>query len=238
MTQEALTILLIFLSLDALVLLWLLALRIRKELLHRKIRHFGDKAEEEVIEYIKREFPGAVLLNNIFLKTENATTQLDHVLLCKWGIFVIETKSHNGHITCEGKRWVQIYGDKVVRFHSPLLQNEAHRKALIHILQRSRRFRNLPVKGLVVFTSKKVYFSKRLDDVLRLQELAPYIKSGGKFTRSNRKAVTAKPGSFYLSRAKLEALEKLIRRAQVRSKKRKREHEKQQKQWRQSQWNP
>lgn len=236
MTREALIILTVFLSLDAAVLLCLLVWKIRKELQHRRIRHYGDRAEEEVISYIEREFPGAILLNNVFLKTESATTQLDHILLCKWGVFVIETKSHNGKIRCEGKRWVQIYGDKVVKFHSPLLQNEIHRKALVRVLRRSKRFRDLPVKGLVVFTSKKVYFSQRHDGVLRLSELAPFIKSGGKTTQINRRAVTAKPGRGYLTRAKLEALEKWIRRAKVRSIKRKREHEKQQKRMNQNGW--
>lgn len=238
MTRDALTILLIFLSLDAAVLLLLLILRIRKELLRRKIRHFGDRAEEEVVRYIEEEFPGAILLNDIFLRTEHAVTQIDHILLCKWGVFVIETKSHNGLIQTEGKNWVQIYGDKVVRFHSPVLQNEIHRKALVRVLRRSRRFQNLPVKALVVFTSQKMLrFSKRQEGVLRLQELAPYVKSGGKTTRSNRKAVTAKPGGSYLSREKLEAIEKCIRRARIRSEKQKREHEKRQKRIKQNGWN-
>jgi len=226
MTPNALLILLIFLSVDAIALLVLLIFHIKKELRHQKIRHYGDRAEEIVKEYVQREFPGAVLINNLFLKTEHATTQLDHVLLCKWGVFVLETKSHNGKINTEGREWVQIHGEKVVRFHSPLIQNETHRKALVRVLQKSRRFRTLPVTGLVIFTSRRVSFSKKQEGVLRLSELAPYVKSGGQYQIKKRGPITAKPGGTYLSKEKIEALEKLIRRSRVRSRSRKRDHEK------------
>lgn len=226
MTPTARLILLIFLAVDALALLALLIFHIKKELHHQRIRHYGDHAEELVKEYVEREFPDAVLINNFFLKTEYATTQLDHVLLCKWGVFVLETKSHNGKINTEGRDWVQIHGEKVVRFHSPLIQNEIHRKALVHVLRKSRRFQSLPVTGLVIFTSRRVSFSKKPEGVLRLSELAPYVKSGGQHTGRKRGPITAKPGGTYLSKEKIEALEKLIRRSRVRSRSRKRDHEK------------
>lgn len=226
MTPGALLILLIFLSVDALALLILLIFHIKKEVRHQKIRHYGDRAEELVKEYVEREFPGAVLINNLFLKTDYATTQLDHVLICKWGVFVLETKSHNGRINTQGREWVQIHGEKVVRFHSPLIQNEVHRKALIRVLQKSRRFRSLPVTGLVIFTSRRVTFSKKQEGVLRLSELAPYVKSGGERLGGRRGPITAKPGGTYLSREKIEAIEKLIRHSRVRSRSRKRDHEK------------
>lgn len=224
MTPSFHQILLIFLSVDALALLILLLFRIRKEIRRNRIRHFGDRAEEAVAEYIEKEFPGACLMNNVFLKTERATTQIDHILLCKWGVFVIETKSHNGKINIEDRRWVQIYKDKVVRFHSPIKQNESHVRALVRVLSRSRSLGKIPVKGIVVFTSKKVHFSKRCPGVIRLEELSHFIKSGGEI-RKTRGALTAKPGTFYLNRAKIQALEKWIRKMSVRSRKRKREHE-------------
>jgi restriction system protein len=43
--------------------------------------------------------------HNLILPTENGTTQIDHVLLSVYGIFVVETKNYEG--------W--IYGDKTQR---------------------------------------------------------------------------------------------------------------------------
>ena len=217
-------ILLVFLSVDTAALIVLLFNKIRKEWRQKKIRHFGDRAEMAVSNYIEKEFPGAVLLNNVFLKTKEHFTQIDHILLCKWGVYVIETKSHNGHISSEKREWVQFYNDKVIRFHSPVLQNANHCKALEYVLQKNRSLRGIPVKGVVVFTSRKVTFSKPHYGVIRLFELGPFIKSGGKTTR-RRGAVTADPRGFYLTKNKILALEKAIRKGSAKSMRRKREHE-------------
>ncbi len=221
---DASLILFIFLSVDALVLLLLLILHIRRTLRQNRIRHYGDRAEEEVKQYLQTQFPNATLLHNVFLKTEHGVTQIDHILLCKWGVFVIETKSHNGRIDTEKREWVQIYKDKVIRFHSPVLQNETHRMALVRILKKNPAFRSLRVTGLVVFTSQKVSFSRRPEGVLRLSELAQVIKSGSKTGFSRHSAFTAKPGSHYLSSAKQKSLEKWIRKHCTRSRKLTKDH--------------
>ncbi len=217
--------LLIFLGVDTIALLFLLISYLKKEAKRKEIRHYGDRAEEKVRDYIEGEFPGAVLLNNIFLKTDRGgITQIDHILLCKWGVFVIETKSHNGKILVEKRDWVQIYGDKVVHFHSPFLQNEVHRKALCRVLNESRHFSKTKVTGLVVFTSDKVYFSKKTEGVIRLRDLAPLVKYGS--TLGNRhRAVTATPKRSYLSRQKILALEKLIKKQSIQSLRKQSRHE-------------
>ncbi|MFM7001908.1 MAG: nuclease-related domain-containing protein, partial [Limnohabitans sp.] len=40
--------------------------------------------------------PSWHLLNNITLKTVNGTTQIDHILVSRYGVFVIETKHYSG----------------------------------------------------------------------------------------------------------------------------------------------
>lgn len=224
MTETVLYALLAFVAVDVIAILALLLYKIHKEAVHSKIRHFGDRAELEVKEYLEREFPGAALFHNVFLKTRRGSTQIDHILVSKWGLFIIETKSHNGRINVGKKEWVQIYGEKVVRFHSPVLQNESHQRALRNILASHRSLRNVPVRGLVVFTSKKVHFSKRVTGVLRLEELAPYIKSGGTETRRHA-VLTANAHISYLTRQKISAIEKVIGRNLVRSAGRRRLHE-------------
>ena len=218
-------ILLVFLSVDALALLILLIFKIRKEWRRQKVRHFGDRAEETVSQKLKEEFPGSVVLNNIFLKTPQGSTQIDHILLCKWGVFVIETKSHNGTIRMEKKEWVQIYGDKVVRFHSPLLQNESHIKAVKAILSKHRALRNLPVRGLVVFTSNKLHLTVQKEGVIRLNQLSPYIKSGGK-TKSHRALLTATPGRHYLSKQKIAQIERALKKGTAKGHGSRKQHEK------------
>lgn len=225
MNDSVLYAVLAFLIVDAAALLGLILYKLHKAAVRRRILHYGDHAEREVKEYLEYNFPGAVILHDVFLKTRRGSTQIDHILISKWGLFLIETKSHNGRINVGKREWVQIYGEKVVRFHSPVLQNESHQRALRHVLSPYRALKGVPVRGLVVFTSKKVHFSKRVTGVLRLDELAPFIKSGGTETRS-RAVLTAKGHQKYLTRQKISALEKVIRRNLVHSPGNRYRHEK------------
>lgn len=71
-------------------------------------------------------------LNNITLQTENGTTQIDHIIVSKYGIFVIEAKNMDGWIFGDVKsaQWTQNLFGKKYRFQNPLHQNYRHTKAL------------------------------------------------------------------------------------------------------------
>lgn len=54
-------------------------------------------------------------LHNVIIPTDNGTTQIDHLLISRYGIFVIETKNIRGWIfgTADGPKWTQsLYGSK------------------------------------------------------------------------------------------------------------------------------
>ena len=68
------------------------------------------------------------------------TTQLDHVVVSPFGIFVIETKNYRGWIFGSEKQaqWTQqIYRQKN-RFQNPLHQNDLHVRALMECLELPR----------------------------------------------------------------------------------------------------
>lgn len=222
MAQDIKLILVVFLAVDTVALLALLFFHLRSVWKQNKIEHYGDRAEKTVRQYITENFPGAVLLNDIFLKSGKGNTQIDHILLCRWGIYVIETKSHNGRIQIAEKQWVQHYGDKVIRFHSPVKQNEVHIKALKQLLSEEKRFSKIPVKGIVVFTSKKVSFSEHVPGVIRLNRLSSAIKGGG--SAAMRGPVTARPGRFYLSKGQIRDLGKYILKRRDRNTARRKKH--------------
>ena len=75
-------------------------------------------------------------LNNITLQTENGTTQIDHIIVSKYGIFVIEAKNMDGWIFGDVKsaQWTQNLFGKKYRFQNPLHQNYRHTKALQEFL--------------------------------------------------------------------------------------------------------
>lgn len=75
--------------------------------------------------------------HNLIVSTRNGTTQIDHVLLSKYGIFVIETKNYEGWIFGDEhqKMWTQVLYGKKSQFQNPLHQNFRHTKALTEHLR-------------------------------------------------------------------------------------------------------
>lgn len=76
-------------------------------------------------------------LNNVTLNTSNGTTQIDHIIVSRFGIFVVETKNYQGWIFgSEGQpEWTQsLPGGKKYKFQNPLNQNYRHIKALAEFL--------------------------------------------------------------------------------------------------------
>lgn len=74
--------------------------------------------------------------HNLIVSTRNGTTQIDHVLLSRFGIFVIETKNYNGWIFGgkDQRSWTQVLYGKKQSFQNPLHQNYRHVKALSEYL--------------------------------------------------------------------------------------------------------
>ncbi len=75
-------------------------------------------------------------LNNVTISTSNGTTQIDHIIVSRYGIFVIETKNMEGWIFGDEKQshWTQSLYGKKFRFQNPLHQNYRHIKALEEFL--------------------------------------------------------------------------------------------------------
>ena len=77
------------------------------------------------------------LLNDCTLLDEqNQTTQIDHILLSPFGIFVIETKNYKGWIfgSERQKNWTQKIYKKSYKFQNLLHQNYKHQKVLEYVL--------------------------------------------------------------------------------------------------------
>ena len=70
--------------------------------------------------------------HNVTLNTPDGTTQIDHVFLSPYGIFVLETKNMSGWIFASEKQaqWTQKFPKHSFKFQNPLRQNHKHLKAL------------------------------------------------------------------------------------------------------------
>ena len=77
-------------------------------------------------------------VHNVTLRTPDGTTQIDHVIACPYGAFVIETKFMQGLLfgRTEQRYWTQRIGRRSYRFKNPLRQNFKYvqaLKALLHL---------------------------------------------------------------------------------------------------------
>ena len=83
------------------------------------------------------KLPGEYLfLSDVMLEIDGKTTQIDHIVFSKYGIFVIETKQRNTYITGNehDKYWIVKAGRKKHYMYNPIHQNYGHKKAIEQIL--------------------------------------------------------------------------------------------------------
>ena len=91
------------------------------------------------------------VLHNVTIPLQNGSTQIDHIVLSRYGIFVIETKNYNGSIygVEHGEYWSQYLGKQKNQFYNPILQNAGHVRAMQKSLN---AFKDCPYIPIVVFS--------------------------------------------------------------------------------------
>ncbi len=75
-------------------------------------------------------------LHNLTLPTDNGTTQVDHVIVSRFGVFVIEAKNIDGWIFGDERspQWSVVKPGRKFRMQNPLYQNYRHVKAISSFL--------------------------------------------------------------------------------------------------------
>lgn len=143
----------------------------------KKAKISGAVGETKVSILLKLLGKDYSLLNDIMLDTNYGTTQIDHIVVSPYGIFVIETKNYQGWILGgeNSEYWTQnMYGNKY-QFRNPLLQNNAHVNVLRKILP---YYANDNFVSIVAFSGKstlKVNVSEACH-VLYISKLLWFIK--------------------------------------------------------------
>lgn len=115
------------------------------------------------------------LIKNVTLPTEGGSTQIDHVLVSAFGVFVIETKNYGGWIFGSEKQatWTQTIYKSKTKFQNPLRQNYKHIKTLASLLD----LPNDQLFSLIVFTGSAVFKTEMPNNVVMLSGLSAYIQA-------------------------------------------------------------
>lgn len=98
----------------------------------------GAEGERRVSSTLSRKLDNRdyILLDDITLPTTHGTTQVDHIVLSRYGVFVIETKNMSGWIFGDENqaRWTQVMHRYKSQFQNPLRQNYHHVKVVQGLL--------------------------------------------------------------------------------------------------------
>ena len=92
-------------------------------------------------------------LSDVMFKTTKGLTQIDHIVISPYGIFVVETKNYAGWIFGNqyDKYWTQTFPNKKNRFYNPIRQNYGHVQALKGIL---KGYKNLKFHPIIAFSGR------------------------------------------------------------------------------------
>ncbi len=131
-----------------------------------------NRGEAAVRHALSANFPSPDyhLLNNVTLPVEDGTTQIDHILVSRYGIFVLESKHYTGWLFADANspQWTQVIYRMRYRFQNPLHQNHKHALAVAKLLDFVPSEKIYPI---VVFTGDATFKTPCPDGVFMLDEL-------------------------------------------------------------------
>lgn len=138
---------------------------------------FQHRGEALVSRVVLKNFgpPNYHLTNHVTLQMEDGTTQIDHILISRYGVFVIETKDYKGWIfgSVRQRSWTQVLFYAKYRFQNPIHQNMRHIRAVRNLLN------FLPagaIKSVVVFTGEAEFRTEIPPGVVYLSGLVDYLR--------------------------------------------------------------
>lgn len=151
----------------------LLSLIILMKMFYPKFRGFMGEfwVKMELRKLSKKEY---IVLNNIMIDQNNSTHQIDHLIVSKYGIFVIEMKNYYGMIVGEEymDNWIQYLGKNKYYFKNPIHQNYGHVKALEELLKLDNKL-FIPI---VCFSNQAHMKVKTQSSIVQLDNLVSLIK--------------------------------------------------------------
>lgn len=130
----------------------------------------GKRGEKRIISILSKLPEEYTILNDLVFRTEKGTTQIDHIVVSKYGVFAIETKNYRGEIYGDDNRqeWTQLIITKVTyakkwwktytyvtknHLFNPVKQSRGHAFRIKKLLS---EYRHLPIVPIVVFTGDAV----------------------------------------------------------------------------------
>lgn len=176
------------------LLLCLSLFSLKRDRSYEKILDAGESGEmftEMVLKKLPRSY---YVVSDVVLERKNGTSQMDHVVVGRNGVFIVETKNHRGTITGNDEdvkvlQEKQLKGRKVKKtFYNPTKQVSGHVRTVRRMME-DTGYGGTAIIGIVFFSNPdaKVYltsnivpvFSARTKGAKRLRSYIKNRKSNG-----------------------------------------------------------
>lgn len=133
-----------------------------------KFEKAGYAAERKVAYYLRMAFaenPDLLILNDLRVKSDDITAQMDHLVIHQHGIIIIESKSVAGKLQVQDDgQWIRWYSqgsgkDKSIGMLNPIKQAKLQGQTLMDVLSKAinessrNALKALPVDVLVAFSN-------------------------------------------------------------------------------------
>ena len=163
---------------------------------------FQNRGERTVSRAIRANFASSDfhLLNHVTLRLADGTTQVDHILVSRVGVFVIETKEYSGWIfgDAQQRNWTQVIFRQKFKFQNPLHQNHRHASAVRALLD------FMPasvIRPVVVFVGTAEFKTDVPEAVFTLDGLVKHLRG------LSEKVISANRVQFSVGRLEMARLE-------------------------------
>lgn len=136
---------------------------------------FGERIVKKILSTLGPDYR---VYHNLYIPNEDyGMTQLDHVVVSRYGLHVVETKNYSGWIFGNDyqKYWTQVIYKKKQRIYNPIRQNYGHIQSIKSYLQDEE----LAMYSIIAFSSNAKFKFKEpcaTAKVIHYNELCSTIK--------------------------------------------------------------
>jgi predicted RNA-binding Zn-ribbon protein involved in translation (DUF1610 family) len=125
------------------------------------------------------------VINNVVHQAGEYTSQIDHIVISDYGVFVIETKNYKGWIFGheQSEYWTQVIFKRKERLYNPIRQNLGHIRTLKKQLN---DYPTIPYHSIIVFSSRARINVNTSTDVVYTSQLLRTIKQYSEFNLTEK----------------------------------------------------
>ena len=135
--------------------------------------YIGEKSISLLLNTLPQE--NYLVIDDILIKTNNTSTQIDHIVISVFGIFIIETKNYRGWIfgSDSSDKWTQTIYKTKHKFMNPIHQNYKHCMIIKEIIQND----TIKIIPIIAFSTNATLRIQTNNNIVYLPQIVRFILS-------------------------------------------------------------